>query len=42
MPASTISTVDTSALGFDAAVDLIVRAADARYERRLLGDSSPD
>jgi cytidylate kinase len=34
--------VDTSALGFDAVVDLIVRAVDARYERRLLGDSSRD
>jgi len=33
-------TVDTSAIGFDAVVDLIVRAADARQERRLLGDSS--
>jgi CMP/dCMP kinase len=32
-------TADTSSLGFDAVVDLIVRAMDARYERRLLGDS---
>jgi CMP/dCMP kinase len=32
--------VDTSALGFDAVVDVIMRAVDARYERRLLGDSS--
>jgi cytidylate kinase len=33
-------TVDTSAIGFDAVVDLIVRAVDARHERRLLGDSA--
>ena len=31
--------VDSSALGFEAIVDLIVRALDARVERRLLGDA---
>jgi cytidylate kinase len=33
-------TVDTSALGFEAVVEVITRAVDARFERRLLGDSS--
>jgi len=32
--------VDTSTIGFDAVVDVIVRAVDARVERRMLGDSS--
>jgi CMP/dCMP kinase len=32
-------TVDSSALGFEAMIDVIVRAVDARFERRLLGDS---
>lgn len=31
-------TLDTCALGFEAVIDEIVRAVDARYERRLLGD----
>ena len=31
-------TLDTCALGFEAVIDVIVRAADARFERRLLGD----
>ena len=30
--------LDTAALGFEAAVDIIVRAVNARFERRLLGD----
>lgn len=34
-------TIDTAAIGFEAAVDAIARAADARVERRLLGDSNP-
>jgi cytidylate kinase len=32
-------TLDSSALGFEAAIDVIVRAVDARFERRLLGDA---
>ena len=31
-------TVDTAAIGFDAAADVIVRAAAARFERRTVGD----
>ena len=33
-------TLDTSALGFEAVIDVIVRAVDARFERRLLGDAA--
>src|SRR5687767_12481326 len=32
--------VDSSALGFEAVIDIIVRAVDARFERRLLGDAA--
>ena len=32
-------TIDTAALGFEAAIEIIARAVDARFERRLLGDS---
>ena len=31
--------LDTSALGFEAVIDILVRAVEARFERRLLGDS---
>jgi cytidylate kinase len=30
--------IDTAALGFDAAVDIIIAAMNARFDRRLLGD----
>ena len=33
-------TLDSSALGFEAMIDVVVRAVDARFERRLLGDSA--
>jgi cytidylate kinase len=33
-------TLDTCALGFEAVIDVIVRAVNARFERRLLGDTT--